>query len=171
MVPFRTAAWAVVRALGSMVVVLAVYYLLPFGRAADWVTIMPLVIGLVLLGGLAAWQVWVIVRSPYPALRALEALGTSIPLFLVLFASTYYVMSRISADNFKVPLTRTDALYFTVTVFATVGFGDITATTQIARLVVTGQMMVDLIALGLGLRIITGAVTRGQQRKASGAPQ
>jgi voltage-gated potassium channel len=170
MVPLRTALWAVARAFGSTVVILAVYYLIPFGHEATWVTIVPLVIGLILLGGLAAYQVRVIVKSPFPALRAVEALGTSIPLFLVLFASTYYVMSRISPGSFKIPLTRTDALYFTVTVFATVGFGDIVAKTQEARLVVTGQMMADLIALGLGLRIITGAVARGQQRKHAGAP-
>jgi hypothetical protein len=41
-------------------------------------------------------------------------------------------------------LTRTDALYFTVTVFSTVGFGDITAASQSARLVVTAQMLLDL---------------------------
>jgi hypothetical protein len=40
-------------------------------------------------------------------------------------------------------LTRTDALYFTVTVFSTVGFGDITAKTETARLVVTGQSCPD----------------------------
>jgi hypothetical protein len=171
MIPYRTAAWAVVRAIGSMAVILAVYYLLPFGRSATWGTVAPLIIGLVLLVALAAYQVWVITHSPFPALRALEALATSIPLFLVLFASTYYVMSRISLDSFRDELSRTDALYFTVTVFATVGFGDITAKTESARLVVTGQMMADLVALGLGLRIITGAVTRGQQRKNAGPPQ
>jgi hypothetical protein len=62
-------------------------------------------------------------------------------------------------------MTRTNALYFTVTVFATVGFGDITAKTEAARLVVTGQMLIDLIILGLGARVIVGAVTRGRQRR------
>ena len=44
----------------------------------------------------------------------------------MVFASTYFVMERVSAANFTQPLTRTGALYFTVTVFSTVGFGDIT---------------------------------------------
>jgi hypothetical protein len=39
-------------------------------------------------------------------------------------------------------------------VFATVGFGDITATTEAARLVVTGQMIIDLIIIGIGAKII-----------------
>jgi hypothetical protein len=56
------------------------------------------------------------------------------------------------------PLTRTDTLYFTVTVFITVGFGDITAASQSARLVVTAQMLLDLVALGLLVRAFVGAV-------------
>jgi voltage-gated potassium channel len=104
-------------------------------------------------------------RSPFPGLRAIEALATSLPLFLVLFAGTYTVMAAHSASNFGEHLTHTDALYFTVTVFSTVGFGDITAKTEAARLVVTGQMIADLVIVGLGIRIILGAVTRGQQRR------
>jgi Ion channel len=50
-------------------------------------------------------------------------------------------------------------------VFATVGFGDITAMTEAARLVVTVQMLIDLIILGLGARVIFGAVSRARQRQ------
>ena len=31
---------------------------------------------------------------------------------------------------------------------------------------VTGQMIIDLIILGVGVRVITGAITRGRQRRA-----
>jgi voltage-gated potassium channel len=95
--------------------------------------------------------------------RAIEALATSVPLFLLLFASTYVVMAAMSAGNFGGRLTHTDGLYFTVTVFSTVGFGDITAKTQAARLVVTGQMIADLIILGLAVKTIVGAVSRARQ--------
>ena len=122
-----------------------------------------LVIGLLVLIGLVTFHVRSIIASPFPALRALEALATSVPFFVLLFASTYVVMATIAASSFSQPMSRTDALYFTVTVFATVGFGDITPKTEAARLVVTGQMIVDLIILGLGARVILGAVTRGRQ--------
>jgi len=39
-------------------------------------------------------------------------------------------------------------------VFATVGFGDITATTVLARVLVTGQMVTGIVNVGLGARII-----------------
>jgi len=72
-------------------------------------------------------------------------------------------MAKISGSNFSEPLTHTDALYFTVTVFSTVGFGDITAKTETARLVVTAQMIADIVILGLGIKVIVGAVKQSRQ--------
>ena len=144
------------------------YYLLPLDRSSTAEAVTLLVIGLVALMALVAYQVRSIIRSSFPLLRGVEALATSIPFFLLLFASTYVVLATISAGNFNQPLSRTDALYFTVTVFATVGFGDITAKTEVARLVVTGQMLADLIVLGLGVRVLLSAVQRGRQRTPAG---
>jgi len=155
---------SLLRALGSTIVLVAVYYLLPLDHSARWVAVSMLIVGLLVLAGLITFQVRTIIASPFPALRALEALATSIPLFLLLFASTYVVLGAISASNFTQTMTHTNALYFTVTVFATVGFGDITPKTEAARLIVTGQMVTDLIILGLGARVILGAVQRGRQR-------
>jgi heme/copper-type cytochrome/quinol oxidase subunit 2 len=156
---------ALLRAVGSTAALVAIYYLLPLNHSATWAAVTMLVIGLVVLIALVAFQVRSIIASPFPGLRALETLAISVPLFLLLFASTYVVMATISASNFSQPLTRTDALYFTVTVFTTVGFGDITAKTEAARLVVTGQMITDLIIIGLGVRVIVGAVKRGRQQR------
>jgi hypothetical protein len=65
-------------------------------------------------------------------------------------------------------LTRTDALYFTVTVFSTVGFGDIAPKSEVARVVLIVQMLGDLAVLGAGIRILLGAVQRGRQRPGTG---
>jgi hypothetical protein len=156
---------SVLRAAASAAVLVAVYYLLPLDHTSRWLAIMMLVIGLVALIALIAFQIRAIIASPFPGLRALEALATSLPLFLLLFASAYVVMDAITPGSFSQPMTHTSALYFTVTVFATVGFGDITATADAARLLVTGQMIIDLIILGLGAKVILGAVTRGRQRR------
>jgi hypothetical protein len=86
---------------------------------------------------------------------------------VLLFSATYVTMAALSPGSFGQHLSHTDALYFAVTVFSTVGFGDITAKTQAARLVVTGQMLADLIILGLVVRVFAGAVRRGQQRRKS----
>jgi voltage-gated potassium channel Kch len=123
-----------------------------------------LLAGLLVLLAVATRQLRLILRARYPAVRAAQALAITVPLFLLLFASAYYVMARASPGSFSSHLSRTDALYFTVTTFSTVGYGDITATSQTARLVVTVQMILDLLALGLGIRVFTGAVQRGRQR-------
>jgi hypothetical protein len=75
------------------------------------------------------------------------------------------VLAAQSAASFGAHFSHTDGLYFTVTVFSTVGFGDITAKTQTARLVVTGQMIADLIHLGLAVKVIADAVRRGRAGK------
>jgi len=162
---YREAGWAVLRVLVSIAIVLAVYYWLPLDHSSTGGAITILVIGLILLIALVIWQVRQIIAHPHPRLRAVEALATTATLFLALFASTYFVMARLAPHSFGTQLTRTDALYFTVSVFSTVGFGDITGKTETVRLVVTGQMISDLVFLGFGIRILAGAVGRGLQQR------
>ena len=163
--PYHRIVWSLLRATGSTAALVTIYYVLPLDHSPTPDGVTTLVIGLAVLTGLVVFQVRSILRSRFPGLRAVEALATSVPLFLLLFASAYVVMARISASNFGEPLTHTDALYFTVTVFSTVGFGDIAAKTEAARLVVTVQMITDLLVLGLGIRVVLGAVTRSRQQR------
>jgi Ion channel len=165
--PWRVVLRSVLRAAGSVIAFVTIYYLLPLGTSADWVVITILIAGLVVLIALVVFQVRSILASPFPGLRAIEALATSVPLFLVLFASVYVVIARISSASFGQQLTHTDALYFTVTVFTTVGFGDIAAKTEAARLVVTGQMVADIVVIGLGIQAIVGAARHGRQRRSA----
>ena len=162
---FRKVAFTLLRAMASTVVLVAIYYLLPLDRTSIKVAIAMLLVGLLLLVGLVALQVRGIVRATYPVLQAVGALATSAPLFLLLFAATYFVMDKISGSNFNQPLSRTDALYFTVTVFATVGFGDIVATSDGARALVTAQMVAGIVIVGLGARIIVDAVKHGREQQ------
>lgn len=156
------------RALLSTLLLIVLYYLLPLDRALNAGAITVLVFGLLVLVGLVGWQIRAILRADYPALRAVEGLAVTIPLFLLLFAVVYFVMAHAQSAAFTQPLSRTDALYFTVTVFATVGFGDIAANTQLARAVVTVQMVADLLVLGVLLKVVVGAVRTGQQRQTAG---
>jgi voltage-gated potassium channel len=152
------------RALATAVVLVALYYLLPL----DHLTSVPLALagGLLILLAVIAWQLRAIVRAQEPAVRAIVALASTVPLFLLLFASVYFAMAQASPANFSThQLTRTDALYFTVTTFSTVGYGDITPASQSARLVVTAQMILDLLVLGLGIRAFVGAVQLGRQHR------
>jgi voltage-gated potassium channel len=158
----RLVVLGLLRVLATAVVLVALYYLLPL----DHITSVPLTLagGLVILLAGIAWQLHAIVRARDPGVRAIVALASTVPLFVLLFAAVYFAMARASPASFSHPLTRTDALYFTVTIFSTVGFGDITPASQAARLVVTTQMILDLLVLGLGIRAFVGAVQLGRQQ-------
>jgi hypothetical protein len=159
---------AAARACASTAFLVTLYYLLPFDRRPELTTVVGLALGFVVVVAVMIWQLRAIVRSAHPAAQAFEAVAVIAPLFLLAFASTYFLMEQSSSGSFSQPLTRTDSLYFTVTVFATVGFGDITARTETARVVVTIQMLADLAVLGLGVRAILVAVRRGQERVSEG---
>lgn len=162
--PRGRAAVALARALVYTVLIVVVFYLVPLRMAVDVGTLLRLVAGLAVLGALIAWQLRGIARSPYPSLRALETLAVALPLFLMLFAATYTVLSQVDPASFSEPMSRTDAVYFTVTVFATVGFGDISPVSTAARVVVTLQMLANLLLLGFVLRAVLSAVDRGRGR-------
>jgi voltage-gated potassium channel len=162
-----SARGTVVRSLLSGAGVLTAYFVLPFTSALTTETIVVLVGGLTLVAGLLVWQVHAIQVSPTPRARALGTLVFTVPVFFTVFASTYFLMSRAVPEHWSEPLSRLDALYFTVTVAATVGFGDITAVSQAARAVVTLQMMGNLLLVGLIARVIMGAVQKGLERQRS----
>ncbi|MDH6143126.1 MULTISPECIES: potassium channel family protein [Kitasatospora] len=156
----------VLRVVGSVAALTALYYALPLDRSSLAATVTTLVTGLAAFIVLIVFQVRQITRSPFPVVSAVEALAISVPFFLLLFAGTYVALAGLSPGNFGGHLSHTDGLYFTVTVFSTVGFGDITAKSETARLVVTAQMITDLVILGVAIRVVVSAVRHGRQRKA-----
>ena len=85
---------AVLRALLSTRVLVVLYYLLPLDQPLDAATASRLLVGLLVFAGVIVWQVRTVVRSRYPAIRAFEALGVIVPLYLLLFASTYFLWNE-----------------------------------------------------------------------------
>ncbi|MER5507094.1 potassium channel family protein [Streptomyces sp. NPDC002766] len=162
-------AWLVLRAVASVAALVALYYALPLDHSSTPRAVTILVTGLAVFVLLIAFQVRLIMRSPLPGVRAVESLAVSVPFFLLLFAGTYVVLAALSPAHFGERLSHTDGLYFTVTVFSTVGFGDITAKSQTARLVVTGQMVADLVVLGVAVRLVVSAVRH--RRRSQDQPQ
>jgi voltage-gated potassium channel len=158
---------AIMRTLLTSAGLLVLYFVLPLDRSFSVGTLLALVGGVVATGVLVGWQLRSILRSRHPALRAVEALALSLPLFLLLFAAAYAVLSGSEPAAFTEPLSRLDCLYFVVTVFATVGFGDISAVSDLARVLVTVQMVGDLLLIGLVLRAFLTAVERGRRRAAT----
>ena len=167
---WRLVGGATLRTLATLAVLVTLYYLLPFDQDVDPVMVTVIALGCAVLAVVVVWQVRTIGRSPYPGIRAVEALPFTVPGYVLLFATTCFVMADTAVSNFTEPLTRTDALYFSVSTFTTVGFGDIAAKSESARLVVTVQMLLDLLLLGVVVRVFSNAVKRSHERQTAPHP-
>jgi len=158
----------VVRILLSESVLFAAYYLLPIRNKGQGSDVPWLLLEMAVFAVVVGIQVPAIVNAKYPILRAVEALGVLVPLYLLIFARVYLSNSIQHPGDFNEALDNSTALYFTVTVFATVGFGDIVAVTKDMRLLVTAQMLLNLVVLGVVIRLLTSAARRGVARRGGG---
>jgi hypothetical protein len=145
------------RAIATSALVLFVYFIVPDDNHPHRGIILRMTVGLAFFVAVLLYEVQAIIRSNRPMLRAANAMALVIPIFVVEFAWLYITLSKSSPAAFTQPLDKIGALYFTVTVFTTVGFGDIAARTHPARLAVTAQMVLDVIVIAVVIRLILEA--------------
>lgn len=160
----RVLAALVLRTTISVAMLLAIYALVPVGPTTftDAAVRLAGVLGFVVL--LIAMQVHAIRTANYPVLRATEAVIDSIAAFIIAFSLLYLNLSQAEPANFSEPLGRVSAFYFTVTMLSTVGFGDIAAKTDLARIVATVQMLLDLAIIAIIVRVF-GFVARANRAR------
>ncbi|MHA7208156.1 potassium channel family protein [Arthrobacter sp. MDT1-65] len=144
---------AAVARTGSVVgLTLLLYAVMPVGGfnednpVAAWLRLV--VVAVVFLVAMTL-QVRLVAGAHAPVVRAVEAVVQTVVLFLCLFSVLYTALSTADPASFSEPLSRMDGLYFTSTVLTTVGFGDITPKSDLARAVVTVQMIAGLGVLAL----------------------
>lgn len=161
---------AAIRSFASVAVLVTAYFLLPFTRLLNGRLIVEFAAGVLLVIIVLISQTVLTLRSGYPLLRSVEAMATSIPLFLVVFSTTHYLVNDLNPGSYSEPMTRFDALYFTVSTFATVGFGDITAISVPARFATLVQMIGGLVLIGVVARVLIGTARLRENRRSSGQP-
>ena len=149
-----------VRSGATIAALVVAYAVLPFRGDRWWLG------ALIGLGVLAATipytlrRIQAVLVSPRPIVEAAEALAVLLTMIIVGFAALYFAMDRLDGQ-FDGLATRVDAIYFTVTTLATVGYGDITATSQGARVAVTFQMVFDVLFIGIAARVLVTAAGKG----------
>jgi hypothetical protein len=111
------------------------------------------------------WQVLKIMGAEHPELRAAEAVGIAVPVVLIVFSFTYLSLSHAQPRSFSEPLNHVRAVYFVITVISTVGFGDITPKTDAAMILVSFQIMLDLVLLLGIVRVVVFAAGVGVRRR------
>lgn len=100
---------------------------------------------------------------PVPALTVLMCVT------ILVFASAYLALSRRPGELVGLE-TRLDALYFTLVTLATVGYGDIVARGQAARLVVVLQIVFTLVFLTAAATAVSGRLRAVLRQRAAGRP-
>ncbi|MFF8382515.1 potassium channel family protein [Streptomyces kanasensis] len=144
---------------------LAAYYTLPLDGGSGAAGVVALGAGLVAVVALFAWHLRAAATSRHPVLRAVEAVGSTVALLLLLFSASYHVMELARSGSFTEHLSRTDALYYTLTVFSTVGLGDITPVSPRARVLTMVQMVAGLVFVALAGRLAVHAARGGVRRR------
>jgi len=159
-------AKTLVRSALTVAGLLALYAVIPVPgqRESLWFTLTMALVGLAVLAYAFITLAQRAQRSTDDTAIRLEALVAVLYAFVV-FMSLVYLGLASSPNQFDSLHTRIDAIYFTMSTIATVGFGDVHATGQAARLVVTVQIFLDLIFVGLVARIILPSLARQRAQR------
>lgn len=147
-----------------MALAIGAYAVTPAGQMSSGNIALRTVAAVALLGVGTIVAIRSTMRADLPGLRALEALTAVISLMVVVFAYVHLVSSEADPSAFSEPLDHTAALYFSVTLSTTIGFGDIAPTSNAARIVVMVQMVANVIVLGVVARVLVGAARRRSDR-------
>ena len=125
-----------------------------------------MVFGIVLYIWFFRRQVKGVYKAQYPTLRAIESLILVAAMFLAIFAMVYVMVSINDPSAFTESLDSFNGYYFSLTVLATVGFGDITPVTTIARSFTMVQMALDIAFIAIIIKVMSAAARRAIQQRA-----
>ena len=144
----------------ALVGVVVAYYAVPVDELpSSWdiaVVTLALVAGLGLVVWVGVRQVRLLAhhQAGDPSVR-LDGLALVVIVVVPLFALGFYAIERADGGQFADLETKTDALYFTVSTLATVGFGDVHATGQASRALVAVQIVFNLVVVAALASVLT----------------
>ncbi|WP_162249834.1 MULTISPECIES: potassium channel family protein [unclassified Nocardioides] len=156
----------VLRDFGLIGVALLVYFVVPVGFRSSSNVVEHGVISLVaigLVGALVLWQVLLQVDDPS---RRIDGLLLSMVAGVLVFALAFYRLHLEDPSQFFGMSTRIDSLYFTMTTLLTVGYGDINAAGQTARVMVLLQMVFNVVVIATAASTLNSRVRENAARRA-----
>ena len=147
---------ALLRRVLAVLGLLVAYFCVPVGTDSTPVEV-GLQIGGVLIGiGVLGWVLGleVVHATEGSETRTVPALVLLLCLVVFAFSLAFYLMERVNPASFDGLHTRVDALYFTVVTMATVGYGDVHAEGQGARILVIGLITFDVVIVASLVRLL-----------------
>ncbi|MEV0005745.1 potassium channel family protein [Micromonospora sp. NPDC050980] len=97
--------------------------------------------------------------------RALTRLAVALVAGLLVFALADYVVANTRPGEFAGLRTRVDALYFALATLTTIGYGDVHAQGQIARVAVCAQMVFSIGVVATGASVVFRQMTPRSARR------
>ena len=135
---------------------LVAYFCVPVGSAGSPVEVAIQIVGAIIGIGVLGWVLGleVVHAAEGAETRTVPALVLLLCLMVFAFSLSFYLMERVNPSSFDGLHTRIDALYFTVVTMATVGYGDVHAEGQGARLLVIGLIIFDVVIVASLVRLL-----------------
>ena len=138
-----------------LAVILVVYFTVPISFDLQAGDVAQLVISLLALSLLAVAVLVEVRHQLIDSDRRIDGLVLAMMISVLGFALGFYAMSQRDPTQIVGIGTRLDSLYFTMTTLLTIGFGDIYAEGQAARLLVLIQMVFNVVIIATAASTIT----------------
>jgi voltage-gated potassium channel len=156
--------WA--RLCGVLVVVLVLYFTVPVAFEVESSDIVQLVVSLAALALLAATVLTEVRHQLVDDDRRIDGLVLALMVAVLGFALGFYVVAQRNPEQFVGLETRVDALYFTMSTLLTIGYGDVHAKGQAARILVLIQMVFNVVIVATAASTITTRVRTQAAKRA-----
>ncbi|MGS2806844.1 potassium channel family protein [Nocardia sp. MW-W600-9] len=157
----------VLRNLAAAVFALLLFYSVPVSWPFEldaWPGRVVGVIGFLAGVGGLVWLVWRriehFMKQPASAGGRVDGVLLVVFIVCVVFSLFYFRLQQLNPDEFEGLVTRTDALYYTMSTLGTLGYGDVHAVGQVARVATMVQIVFDLVVIGALATIVSSSVNR-----------
>ncbi|GAB7005721.1 hypothetical protein JCM18899A_31940 [Nocardioides sp. AN3] len=159
----------------ALVLVVGLYFVVPVDLHPDRSTAARLLLSATLfaiLTALVVWQVRIQITQPD---RNIDGLLLALIVGVLGFSLGFYVLELRQPGQIVGLSTRVDALYFTMATVLTIGYGDVHAAGQAARILVLVQMVYNVVVIASGAGVLTSTmrqaaaarVERQEERRAA----
>ena len=157
------------RLAGLLVLMVALYFVIPLSGRLHLNAVLRGLVTLLVLALVAGGFVVQLRRHVDDLARRVDGLVVAIVLVVLVFALSFYLLERAQPGQLEGVRTRVDALYFTMSTMTTVGYGDVHAVGQAARILVLIQMAFNVVFVAaaaslLSFRVKTVVEVRARQR-------
>lgn len=164
--------WA--RLAAILIIVMVVYFTIPVSFEVQTSEVVQLVVSVLALALLAVAVLVEVRHQLQDADRRIDGLVIALMVAVLGFALGFYILTLRNPDQIAGLDTRVDSLYFTMSTLLTIGYGDVHAVGQAARILVLIQMLFNVVIIAtaastITTRVRTQAEKRLEARRTEGA--